>query len=96
MLGGLTREGDSLGLGHMVDSEDISEGSSVSTAALQERGGEGKGKGKGKGEGEGEEESVALEREGKSKLEDPDKYGELLVDESGQQETGEADVEKVS
>ena len=86
LVGGPTREGESPGLGHVVDPEDSSEGSSVGAVALEERGG------RDEDEDEDEDESLALGQEDKSELEDPDEYGERLVDGGGQEVTGEAGV----
>lgn len=90
MVGGLTREGDSRGLAYAVNPEDYSDNSSVSAAALEES----------EREREVEEgvewESVASDQEDESEFEDPDEFGEPLVDEGGQEETREAGVEKVS
>lgn len=84
MVVAYTGEGEKSGPGHEVDSEDGSDDSSVNPLALEGRGGGCDG------------ESVACDWEGGSEPEDPDEYGERLVDEeSAQEEVEEANVKKV-
>ncbi|KAG9077129.1 hypothetical protein FRC06_009084 [Ceratobasidium sp. 370] len=87
-----TRERDEQALNHEVDHEDSADGSSIGGSVV---------KGAGEGESDGEEGAPSdtegeAEPRGPDEYEDPDEYGERLVDEEdGQEGVEEAGVDKV-
>jgi hypothetical protein len=79
------RDGEEPSLSHEVDFKDNSSSSSVDVPVIRE------------GEDESDGDSVALDQEGEVEFEDPDEYGERLVDKEGtEEEVEEAGAKKVS